>query len=133
MPFYSNAVFRFGLTPDVAARYTLLQNVRLRPVRMRLANGARDRRRLERLAIGRLGIAGELAIGVDFGDVGNFEWGLGTGVAIAYSQPGLELNSSTPSSYCPCRATLARESSTLIRLLAAGGIRFEAAPPLRLA
>ena len=39
MPFYSNAVFRFGLTPDVAARYTLLQNVRLRPVRMRLANG----------------------------------------------------------------------------------------------
>ena len=52
MPFYSNAVFRFGLTPDVAARYTLLQNVRLRSVRMRLANGARDRWRLERLAIG---------------------------------------------------------------------------------
>eukprot|EP00964_Phaeocystis_antarctica_P033255 scaffold18873_cov70-Phaeocystis_antarctica.AAC.1 len=37
---------------------------------MRLANGARDRRRLERLAIGRLGIAGELALGVYFGDVG---------------------------------------------------------------
>eukprot|EP00964_Phaeocystis_antarctica_P054001 scaffold31724_cov59-Phaeocystis_antarctica.AAC.2 len=70
MPFYSNAVFRFGLTPDVAARYTLLQSAAARPVRMRLANGARDRRRLERLAIGRLGIAGELALGVDFGDIG---------------------------------------------------------------